>query len=176
MLGLANGVAAMAFVFFGDVRWSAVIPLGAGLLVGGRLGPVVVRRTPGDAAARRDRGRRAGSGDQARDRRLRLSGGQSDAPERRRWRIRHVAMPSATAETITSRTTASPPAGMPLRIRRSGGSSRRPTKMARDSHVGESWAMPVRAAPSRRSTRNTNASDHTAVRLVRHPMAMNTAM
>ena len=71
---------------------------------------------------------------------------------------------------------APPPCGMPVadeaaRRRRRG----RPTKIARDSHVGESWAMPVSAAPSSRSTRNTNASDHTAVRRVRHPMAMNTA-
>ena len=43
VLGLANGVAAAAFVLLADVRWSAVLPLGAGLLVGGRLGPVVVR-------------------------------------------------------------------------------------------------------------------------------------
>ena len=66
--------------------------------------------------------------------------------------------------TTRSRTTAAPPAGMPSRTSRRGGSSRRPTKIARDSHVGDSWAMPVRAAPSSRSTRNTNASDHTAVR------------
>jgi uncharacterized membrane protein YfcA len=45
-LGTANGVAAILFVFFGDVRWSAVVPLGAGVLIGGRLGPVVVRRVP----------------------------------------------------------------------------------------------------------------------------------
>ena len=89
--------------------------------------------------------------------------------------MRQVAMPRATADTISRRTTAAPPAGMPSRTRRRGGSSRSPTKIARDSHVGDSWAMPVRAAPSRRSTRNTNASDHTAVRWVRHPMAMNTA-
>jgi uncharacterized membrane protein YfcA len=43
---LANGIAAVAFVFFGPVRWSAVVPLAAGFLVGGRLGPVVVRRAP----------------------------------------------------------------------------------------------------------------------------------
>jgi uncharacterized protein len=46
LLGLANGVAAVAFVFFGPVHWSAVLPLGLGLLVGGRLGPMVVRRSP----------------------------------------------------------------------------------------------------------------------------------
>jgi uncharacterized membrane protein YfcA len=46
LLGLANGMAAVLFVFFGPVRWSAVIPLAIGFLVGGRLGPIVVRRTP----------------------------------------------------------------------------------------------------------------------------------
>jgi hypothetical protein len=46
LLGLANGIAAVAFVFFGPVRWSAVVPLAAGFLVGGRLGPVIVRRAP----------------------------------------------------------------------------------------------------------------------------------
>jgi len=39
LLGLANGVAAVAFVAFGPVRWSAVVPLAAGFLVGGRIGP-----------------------------------------------------------------------------------------------------------------------------------------
>jgi uncharacterized membrane protein YfcA len=46
VLGLANGVAAIAFVLFGPVHWAAVLPLGAGLYVGGRLGPVIVRRAP----------------------------------------------------------------------------------------------------------------------------------
>jgi uncharacterized membrane protein YfcA len=46
LLGLANAVAAVAFVAFGPVRWSAVIPLAAGCLFGGRLGPVIVRRVP----------------------------------------------------------------------------------------------------------------------------------
>jgi len=45
-LGLANGVAAIAFVAFGTVRWSAAVPLAAGFLVGGRIGPVLVRRAP----------------------------------------------------------------------------------------------------------------------------------
>lgn len=45
LLGVANAVAAVAFVVVGDVRWSVVLPLGVGLLAGGRLGPVVVRRT-----------------------------------------------------------------------------------------------------------------------------------
>ena len=46
VLGAANAVAAVAFVCFADVRWSAVLPLGVGLLVGGRTGPAVVRRVP----------------------------------------------------------------------------------------------------------------------------------
>jgi uncharacterized membrane protein YfcA len=46
VLGLANGVAAVAFALFGPVRWSAVLPLGLGLFFGGRLGPVIVRRVP----------------------------------------------------------------------------------------------------------------------------------
>lgn len=44
LLGVANAIAAVVFTVVGDVRWSVVLPLGAGLLVGGRLGPVVVRR------------------------------------------------------------------------------------------------------------------------------------
>lgn len=46
LLGLANAVAAAAFVFEGPVRWSAAVPLAAGFLVGGRLGPGIVRRVP----------------------------------------------------------------------------------------------------------------------------------
>ena len=46
LVGLANATAAVAFVAIGPVRWSAVIPLAVGCLLGGRLGPVVVRRVP----------------------------------------------------------------------------------------------------------------------------------
>jgi uncharacterized membrane protein YfcA len=46
LLGLANAVAALAFVAFGPVRWSAVVPLSIGFLVGGLLGPPIVRRVP----------------------------------------------------------------------------------------------------------------------------------
>ncbi|MCU1504700.1 MAG: hypothetical protein JWM12_4054 [Ilumatobacteraceae bacterium] len=46
VLGCANAVAAVAFVFFGDVRWASAAPLGVGLLIGGRIGPIVVRRAP----------------------------------------------------------------------------------------------------------------------------------
>jgi uncharacterized protein len=45
VLGIANGTAALGFVLFGPVDWAAAAPLAAGLLVGGRLGPVVVRRS-----------------------------------------------------------------------------------------------------------------------------------
>lgn len=46
-LGLANAVAAVAFILFGPVTWAAVLPLAAGCLAGSRLGPVVVRHAPG---------------------------------------------------------------------------------------------------------------------------------
>jgi uncharacterized membrane protein YfcA len=45
VLGVANAVAAVAFVVLGDVHWDVAIPLGVGLFVGGRLGPVIVRRS-----------------------------------------------------------------------------------------------------------------------------------
>jgi uncharacterized protein len=46
VLALANGIAALTFVLAGPVEWAAVIPLGIGCLVGGRIGPVLVRRSP----------------------------------------------------------------------------------------------------------------------------------
>ncbi len=46
LLGSANAVAAVAFIVWGPVRWSAAVPLGLGFLAGGRLGPFVVRRVP----------------------------------------------------------------------------------------------------------------------------------
>jgi uncharacterized membrane protein YfcA len=46
LLGLANAVAAVVFVVVGPVRWSAILPLAIGFLLGGRLGPLVVRRAP----------------------------------------------------------------------------------------------------------------------------------
>jgi len=46
VLGLANGIAALGFVIFGPVHWVAVVPLGAGLLVGARVGPSIVRHSP----------------------------------------------------------------------------------------------------------------------------------
>jgi uncharacterized protein len=47
-LGLANVVAAVGFALFGPVRWAAAAPLAAGFLIGGTLGPGLVRRLPGD--------------------------------------------------------------------------------------------------------------------------------
>lgn len=46
VLAMANVVAAVAFIVLGPVSWAAAIPLGVGCLVGGRLGPVVVRHAP----------------------------------------------------------------------------------------------------------------------------------
>jgi len=46
LLGSANAVAAVGFAAFGPVHWGAALPLAAGFLGGGRLGPVVVRRAP----------------------------------------------------------------------------------------------------------------------------------
>jgi uncharacterized membrane protein YfcA len=47
--GLSNGVAALGFALFGPVRWVAVVPLAAGFLTGGWIGPALVRRLPGEA-------------------------------------------------------------------------------------------------------------------------------
>jgi uncharacterized membrane protein YfcA len=46
ILGIANAVAALAFVFLAPVQWSAAIPLGIGCLIGSRIGPSVVRWAP----------------------------------------------------------------------------------------------------------------------------------
>jgi uncharacterized membrane protein YfcA len=46
VLGIANAVAAVAYVVLAPIAWSAGIPLAVGLLVGGYLGPRVVRRVP----------------------------------------------------------------------------------------------------------------------------------
>jgi hypothetical protein len=39
--------AAVVLIVTGPVPWAVVLPLAAGLLVGGALGPLVVRRLPG---------------------------------------------------------------------------------------------------------------------------------
>jgi uncharacterized membrane protein YfcA len=46
VLGVANGVAAIGFIVFTSVAWSAAVPLAIGCLAGSRLGPRVVRRAP----------------------------------------------------------------------------------------------------------------------------------
>jgi len=46
VLGVANSVAAVGFVVFASIAWSAALPLAIGLFAGGRLGPRVVRRAP----------------------------------------------------------------------------------------------------------------------------------
>ena len=44
--GMANGAAAACFAVFGDVRWNLVLPLAAGFLIGGWIGPKIARRVP----------------------------------------------------------------------------------------------------------------------------------
>jgi len=44
--GMANAMAAACFALFGDVRWALVVPLAAGFLAGGWIGPKIVRRVP----------------------------------------------------------------------------------------------------------------------------------
>ena len=46
LVGAATITAAIGLVIFGSIAWRAVVPLGAGLLVGGALGPAVARRIP----------------------------------------------------------------------------------------------------------------------------------
>jgi uncharacterized protein len=44
--GSANAMAAACFALFGDVRWKLVLPLAAGFLIGGLIGPSIARRVP----------------------------------------------------------------------------------------------------------------------------------
>lgn len=46
LLGSANLVAAIGFAVLAPVDWAAVLPLGLGCLIGARVGPIVVRRSP----------------------------------------------------------------------------------------------------------------------------------
>jgi uncharacterized membrane protein YfcA len=48
LAGAANAVAAVAFALFAPVDWLAVLPLAAGFLAGGWIGPAVVRRLPAE--------------------------------------------------------------------------------------------------------------------------------
>jgi uncharacterized membrane protein YfcA len=52
VLGLANAVAAIAFIVLAPIAWWAALPLAIGLFTGSRCGPWVVRRVP-QAALRR---------------------------------------------------------------------------------------------------------------------------
>jgi uncharacterized protein len=45
-IGAANGVAGLAYAFFGPVDWAAAVLLGAGAVIGGLIGPAVVRVAP----------------------------------------------------------------------------------------------------------------------------------
>ncbi len=45
VLGVANAAAAVGFAVLGPVHWDAAAPLALGLFAGGRLGPIVVRRS-----------------------------------------------------------------------------------------------------------------------------------
>jgi uncharacterized membrane protein YfcA len=47
--GMANAMAAVCFALFGDVRWKLVVPLAAGFLIGGWIGPKIARRVPAAA-------------------------------------------------------------------------------------------------------------------------------
>ena len=47
--GMANAMAAVCFALFGDVRWKLVLPLAAGFLIGGWIGPRIARRVPAEA-------------------------------------------------------------------------------------------------------------------------------
>jgi len=47
--GAANAMAAVCFALFGDVRWKLVVPLAAGFLIGGWIGPAIARRVPARA-------------------------------------------------------------------------------------------------------------------------------
>jgi len=46
LLGLSNAVASVVFIFYGKVDWLAALPLALGFFIGGRVGPVITRKTP----------------------------------------------------------------------------------------------------------------------------------
>ena len=91
----------------------------------------------------------------------------------RRWRSRQVASAGVATVSTTRRTTALQPLGTPWRMRDEA-SSHSPAYTARPA-TSVRLAMPDRAAPSRRSTRNTMASDHTAARSAMQPTSTNRA-
>jgi hypothetical protein len=47
--GLANASASVVFAVFGPVRWAIAAPLAAGFLLGGWIGPALVRQLPARA-------------------------------------------------------------------------------------------------------------------------------
>lgn len=49
LMAVNNAAAAVVFAVSAPVHWVAVVPLGAGCLVGSRLGPIVVRHAPATA-------------------------------------------------------------------------------------------------------------------------------
>jgi uncharacterized membrane protein YfcA len=49
LLGAADLVVAVVFIVFGVVVWRSALPLAAGFLVGGAVGPAVARRAPAAA-------------------------------------------------------------------------------------------------------------------------------
>jgi uncharacterized membrane protein YfcA len=52
VLGVANGVAALGYILFASVAWSAALPLALGCLLGSSVGPWIVRRAPQTALRR----------------------------------------------------------------------------------------------------------------------------
>ena len=49
---MANAIAAIGFVLFASIAWSAALPLALGLFLGCLVGPRVVRRAPQTALRR----------------------------------------------------------------------------------------------------------------------------
>lgn len=52
VLGVANSVAALGYILFASVAWSAALPLATGCLLGSAAGPWIVRRAPQTALRR----------------------------------------------------------------------------------------------------------------------------
>lgn len=48
LLGVADIACSVVFILFGSVHWTAVVPLGLGVLAGSRVGPSLARRIPPD--------------------------------------------------------------------------------------------------------------------------------
>ena len=48
LLGVTGVASSVAFVLYGPVEWTAVVPLALGLLVGSTIGPSLARRVPAD--------------------------------------------------------------------------------------------------------------------------------